>query len=134
MTSERELVTPSAEARYPMIAALADGPAGTLPRATGALNYPARCQRDAFGPKPGRRRHPATPVGTIRTLGPLTVTLPNLMRPTTVTKRTSAANSRASLSPCATDGSLSNSVRSQPATVVWRQAVISTSAYCRRAR
>lgn len=82
---ERNLVTPSDEARYPLVAAVADGPAGQLAttQAGLALSRPG-VSVTAFAPNPSGEGILLRLWELAGISGPLTVTLPASMRPTAV--------------------------------------------------
>jgi hypothetical protein len=82
---ERNLVIPSDEARYPLVAAVADGPAGQLPTTQSglALSRPG-VSVTAFAPNPDGEGFVLRVWELAGTSGPVTITLPGSMHPTTV--------------------------------------------------
>lgn len=82
---EQDLLTPSAEARFPLVAAVADGPAGTLLRRDQGLALSRRgVNVTAFGPNTGGDGILLRLWEQAGRSGPITISLPGSMRPTTV--------------------------------------------------
>ena len=79
-TPSKNLVTPSAEARFPLVAAVADGPAGELPPAQRGLELSRRGVRvTAFGANPDGAGHVLRLWEQAGQSGKCTVRLPALM-------------------------------------------------------
>ena len=61
---ESDLITPAWEARSPLMAVAADGPAGSLPPTQAGIELSRKGRAgDRAGPEPRRRRHPAAALG-----------------------------------------------------------------------